>query len=69
MCANDLLQGPFLADYASKEAKFKSVVTVNDTKSYGKGLAETFEQAVRSRRGHDPRPETMPELTATSAPS
>ena len=44
LCANDLVQGPFLADYAYKTAGLKKVVTVHDTKSYGKGLAETFEQ-------------------------
>jgi len=46
LCAIDSLQGPFLADYAYKEANnkagLKSVVTVNDTKTYGKGLEEAF---------------------------
>jgi branched-chain amino acid transport system substrate-binding protein len=44
VCAIDSLQGPFLADYAYKTANLKTVVTVNDTKTYGKGLAEAFEK-------------------------
>jgi branched-chain amino acid transport system substrate-binding protein len=45
------VQGPFLADYAYKTAGFKTVVTVNDTKAYGKGLAETFEQRFEANGG------------------
>jgi branched-chain amino acid transport system substrate-binding protein len=51
VCAIDSLQGPFLADYAFKTAKFKTVVTVNDTKTYGKGLAEAFEKQFEKAGG------------------
>lgn len=51
VCANDNTQGPFLADYAYKEAGFKTVVTVNDTKTYGKGLAEAFEKQFEADGG------------------
>jgi branched-chain amino acid transport system substrate-binding protein len=41
-CATDDLQGPFAADYVFNTLKFTKVSTVNDGKTYGKGLVDTF---------------------------
>ena len=41
-CATDDLQGPFAADYVYKTLKITKVSTVNDGKTYGKGLVDTF---------------------------
>jgi branched-chain amino acid transport system substrate-binding protein len=59
VCANDLVQGPFLADYAYKTAGLKTVVTVHDTKAYGKGLVETFEQRFKADGGQVLSQETI----------
>jgi len=61
VCAIDSLQGPFLADYAFKNANLKTVVTVNDTKTYGKGLAEAFEKQFEKDGGKVLSRETVTE--------
>src|SRR5581483_9218307 len=38
----DKVQGPFAADYVYNDLKITKVATVNDGKTYGKGLAQTF---------------------------
>jgi branched-chain amino acid transport system substrate-binding protein len=38
----DDIQGPFAANYASKELNAKTVVIIHDKKTYGQGLAEAF---------------------------
>jgi len=43
VCTTDSVQGPFAADYAYKQAGLKKVITVNDKKTYGQGLVQTFE--------------------------
>jgi branched-chain amino acid transport system substrate-binding protein len=43
-CATDDLQGPFAADYVYNTLGIKSVATVNDGKTYGQGLVQTFTQ-------------------------
>ena len=47
----DSLQGGFAADYAFKEANIKNVVIVHDGKSYGKGLAESFQARFTANGG------------------
>jgi len=42
VCTTDAVQGPFAADYATKQAGFKSVVTIHDKKTYGQGLVGEF---------------------------
>ena len=42
VCTTDAVQGPFAADYASKQAGFKTVVTIHDKKTYGQGLVAEF---------------------------
>jgi branched-chain amino acid transport system substrate-binding protein len=61
VCAIDSLQGPFLADYAYKTAGLKTVVSVNDTKTYGKGLAEAFEKQFEADGGRVLSRETVSE--------
>jgi branched-chain amino acid transport system substrate-binding protein len=43
-CATDDLQGPFAADYVYNTLKITKVAVVNDGKTYGQGLAQTFTQ-------------------------
>jgi branched-chain amino acid transport system substrate-binding protein len=40
----DAIQGPFAADYVYNTLGLKTVATVNDGKTYGAGLAQTFTQ-------------------------
>ena len=40
----DAIQGPFAADYVYSTLGIKTVATVNDGKTYGAGLAQTFSQ-------------------------
>jgi branched-chain amino acid transport system substrate-binding protein len=40
----DAIQGPFAADYVYNDLKITKVATVNDGKTYGLGLAQTFTQ-------------------------
>jgi len=47
----DSLQGPFAADYAYKEAGFKSAVVIHDKKTYGQGLATAFTQRFKDAGG------------------
>lgn len=42
VCATDDLQGPFAADYVFNTLGLKKVATVNDGKTYGAGLVQTF---------------------------
>jgi branched-chain amino acid transport system substrate-binding protein len=42
VCATDDLQGPFAADYVFNTLNIKTVATVNDGKTYGAGLVQTF---------------------------
>lgn len=47
----DSLQGPFAADYAFKQAGFKTVATVHDQKTYGRGLVEAFTERWKANGG------------------
>jgi branched-chain amino acid transport system substrate-binding protein len=61
VCAIDTNQGPVLANYAYDKAGFKTAVSVNDTKTYGKGLAEAFEKAFEAKGGKILSRETVTE--------
>jgi branched-chain amino acid transport system substrate-binding protein len=43
VCTTDNIQGPALADYASKTLKKTKVYILDDRETYGKGLADNFE--------------------------
>jgi branched-chain amino acid transport system substrate-binding protein len=47
MVATDALQGPALANYASKNLKAKTVAIVDDATAYGGGLASEFEKQAK----------------------
>ena len=47
----DALQGPFAADYVYNDLKITKVATVNDGKTYGAGLVQTFTQEFRKLGG------------------
>ncbi len=51
VAATDDLQGPGLADYLYNTLGKKSVFIVDDTETYGKGLADTFEQKFKDLGG------------------
>ena len=44
MATTDLIQGPFAAQYLVEKAGKKSIAVIDDGKTYGAGLAETFSQ-------------------------
>ena len=46
--ANDAKQGPALAQFALNTLKAKSIAIIDDRTSYGQGLADQFETAVKS---------------------
>jgi branched-chain amino acid transport system substrate-binding protein len=45
--ATDAQQGPALADYAVTKLKAKKIAVVDDATTYGQGLADEFEKAVK----------------------
>ena len=47
----DSLQGGFAADYAYTEGNFRNVLLVHDGKTYGKGLAESFQARFTGKGG------------------
>ncbi|HXR73814.1 branched-chain amino acid ABC transporter substrate-binding protein [Actinocrinis sp.] len=47
----DAVQGPFAADYVYNDLKITKVATVNDGKTYGAGLAQTFTQEFKKLGG------------------
>ena len=44
VATTDLIQGPFAAQYLVQKAGKKSIAVIDDGKTYGAGLAETFSQ-------------------------
>ncbi|QCP48516.1 branched-chain amino acid ABC transporter substrate-binding protein [Trinickia violacea] len=46
--ATDAQQGPALANYAAKVMKLKTVAVVDDSTSYGQGLANEFEKSAKA---------------------
>jgi branched-chain amino acid transport system substrate-binding protein len=49
VATTDAIQGPFAADYATKDLNAKNIVTIHDKKAYGQGLvAEFTKQATKN---------------------
>jgi branched-chain amino acid transport system substrate-binding protein len=59
VAANDGIQGPFGADYASKDAASKTVVAIHDKKAYGQGLVEAFKARFEKNGGKVAAVETI----------
>lgn len=55
----DSLQGGFAADYAYDELKARTVVVIHDKKTYGQGLAESFQSAFEANGGKVSTVETV----------
>jgi branched-chain amino acid transport system substrate-binding protein len=59
---NDAIQGPAAAAYIITVLKKKSVYIIDDTETFGKGIADSFEAEFKSRGGtvvkHDAAPKT-----------
>jgi branched-chain amino acid transport system substrate-binding protein len=59
---NDAVQGPAAAAYIIDVLKKKSVYIIDDTETFGKGIADSFEQEFKTRGGtvvkHDAAPRT-----------
>ena len=51
VATTDLIQGPFAADFASKDIKATEVAVVHDNKTYGKGLSEAFATRFKANGG------------------
>jgi branched-chain amino acid transport system substrate-binding protein len=59
VCTTDAVQGPFAADYASKQAGFKTAVTVHDKLTYGQGLVAEFTKQFTKNGGKVVSAETI----------
>jgi branched-chain amino acid transport system substrate-binding protein len=59
VCTTDAVQGPFAADYASKQAGFKTAVTIHDKKTYGQGLVGEFTKQFEKNGGRVLSAETI----------
>jgi branched-chain amino acid transport system substrate-binding protein len=51
ICTTDDLQGPVAADYAFKALKARKVAIIDDTETYGKGIADEFEKEFKRLGG------------------
>jgi branched-chain amino acid transport system substrate-binding protein len=51
VATTDLIQGPFAADFATKDIKATEVAVVHDNKTYGKGLSEAFAKRFKANGG------------------
>ncbi|MEA2684303.1 MAG: branched-chain amino acid transport system substrate-binding protein [Chloroflexota bacterium] len=51
VCTTDNIQGPALADYATKTLKKTKVYILDDRETYGKGLADNFEKQFKTDGG------------------
>jgi branched-chain amino acid transport system substrate-binding protein len=59
VCTTDAVQGPFAADYAGKQAGFKTVVTIHDKLTYGQGLVQEFAKQFTKNGGKVVSAETI----------
>jgi branched-chain amino acid transport system substrate-binding protein len=59
VCTTDAIQGPFAADYATKQAGFKTAVTIHDKKTYGQGLVGEFSKQFEKNGGRVLSAETI----------
>jgi branched-chain amino acid transport system substrate-binding protein len=55
----DAIQGPFAANYASKDLNAKNVVTIHDKKTYGQGLVAEFTKQILKNGGKVVAAETI----------
>jgi branched-chain amino acid transport system substrate-binding protein len=51
VATTDDIQGPFAADYVSKDLKLTKVATIHDKKAYGQGLVESFTKRFKEDGG------------------
>jgi len=51
VATTDAVQGPFAADFVSKDVKATEVAIVHDNKTYGKGLTEAFAERFKANGG------------------
>ena len=51
VCTTDDIQGPAMADYFYKQLNAKSVFIIDDTETYGAGIAKNFETRFKSLGG------------------
>src|SRR6516162_7807604 len=51
VCATDDLQGPVAADYAYKVLKARKIAILDDTETYGKGIADEVEKEFKKLGG------------------
>ena len=59
VATTDDIQGPFAANYASKELNAKNVAIIHDKKTYGQGLAEAFKGQFEKNGGKVVASETI----------
>ena len=59
VATTDNVQGPFAADFVSKDLKFTEVAIVHDNKAYGKGLTEAFAERFKANGGEIVLTETV----------
>lgn len=51
VCTTDDIQGPAMADYYIDQLKAKTVYVINDTETYGKGIADNFAKEFTTKGG------------------
>jgi branched-chain amino acid transport system substrate-binding protein len=59
VATTDAIQGPFAANYASKDLNAKNVVTIHDKKTYGQGLVAEFTKQIVKNGGKVVAAETI----------
>ncbi|MEA3076165.1 MAG: branched-chain amino acid transport system substrate-binding protein [Actinomycetota bacterium] len=59
VATTDAIQGPFAANYASKDLNAKNVVTIHDKKTYGQGLVAEFTKQLVKNGGKVVAAETI----------
>ncbi len=67
--ANDVVQGKVDADYTVQTLNAKNVYVVDDTESYGKGLADFFEQEFKSLGGNELGRDEISSSTTSQLPA
>lgn len=59
VATTDAIQGPFAANYATKDLNAKNVVTIHDKKTYGQGLVAEFTKQLTKNGGRVVAAETV----------
>ncbi len=68
VATTDDLQGPAVAEYAYKTLGKKSVYIVDDTETYGKGIADSFEKHFKDLGGNVVKRDGVPKSTTDYTP-